>query len=159
MTALLPVPVEAVFLFLADLENHWRLADPFVEVLELDGPPGGHHGGLVLLCGPAGLRRRVRTRVVASAPPTEIVGTANVGRRTRGRVRWKLAPRDGGTQVTLSASLDTATALDRLLLAAGGWAWLRRRLLATLGRLADAVGSVPSREYARPARRVSSAGV
>src|SRR4029453_8802813 len=41
------------------------------------------------------------------------------------------------TDVTLSAELEEATPLDRLLLALGGRAWLQRRFASVLGRLAD----------------------
>lgn len=129
-------PPERVFEFLSDLRNHWRVADPFVEVITLessgDGPPDG---GTVAVRGPFGLRRTAHTIVVASRPPRLMIGTAEIGSRTRARVSWTLAGRLGDTRVRLAAEIDRASALDRLLLALGGRWWLRRRFAHALERL------------------------
>jgi hypothetical protein len=69
-----------------------------------------------------------------------MVGRALVGRRTVGRVRWELAPSGAGTTVLLSAVVDRASLLDRVLLAAGGRRWLRRIFVDALRRLEDVVG-------------------
>ena len=60
--------VADVFAFLADLENHWLLADRFVEVVELAGPPGARTGGRVRVRGPLRLRRTATIRVDAIRP-------------------------------------------------------------------------------------------
>lgn len=139
---------EEVFAFLSRLENRWRLADRWIEVLSLNG--GGRSdsadGGRVRIRGPLGLGRTASTRVVSSDPPRSVTGIAEVGRRSRATVRWTLSEGtgdDGGaaTHVRLSAHVDRAWPFDRLLLALGGRAWMRRRfryVLATLGqRLGD----------------------
>jgi hypothetical protein len=135
--ALIPAPPEDVFAFLSDLGNHWRLADRFVEVLTLEASDGTHHdGGRVRVRGPLGLHRTVTTRVVAAREPRLLIGTAELASGTRARVSWVLAGRLGATRVRLAADLERAGPLDRLLLAAGGRWWLRRRFASTLERLA-----------------------
>ena len=134
--ALVPAPRDAVFAFLADLENHWRVADRFVEVVELEGPPGARTGGRVRVRGPLGLRRTATTAVVATTPPESIRGSAEVG-GTRANVCWTLEPIEGGTQVRLESSLVRSRPVDRVLLALGGRCWLRRRFRSTLKRLAE----------------------
>ena len=135
---LVQAPQEEVFEFLADLENHWRLADRFVGVLTLDREAGGPaHGGRVCMRGPLGVRRTAATRVLAADPPQQMVGVAELGRRTRAFVRWKLSEGEGGTGVRLEATADRVGWLDRLLLVLGGRAWLERRFRAVLDRLAD----------------------
>jgi hypothetical protein len=130
-----PAGREAVFAFLADLANHWDLADRWVEVVSLTP---AHDGGRVTVRGPLGLRRTVDTRVHDVDPPARLAGTARLG-RTRAVVRWDLRPEPRGTRVHLVANVVAAGRLDRLLLAAGGRAWLRRRFTVTLSRLAQAV--------------------
>lgn len=141
-SALVPAPPADVFAFLSDLANHWRLMDGGVEVVELDAAA---RCGVVRLHGPLGMRRTVRTHVTAAEEPGLIVGTARVGARTAARVSWTLEPaRGAGTHVRLVASVERATALDRLLLTLGGAAWLRRRFAFGLERLAQ--------RFAAPAR-------
>jgi uncharacterized protein YndB with AHSA1/START domain len=136
-TALVPAPVEDVFAFLADLGNHWIVADRFVEVLDLHrGEDGRADGGAVRLRGPAGVRRTVITRVVAVKEPRLLIGTAEVGGRTRARVSWSLAGHLESTRVRLAAAVEQAEPLDRALLALGGRRWLRRRFASTLDGLA-----------------------
>jgi hypothetical protein len=134
---LVPTAAERVFEFLADLENHWRLADRFIEVVTLNGPPGARNGGRVRMRGPLGLRRTAMTRVEAAHPTYLMIGTAEVGRRTRACVSWALTPQDGGTSVRLTAALDEAGLFDRLLLLLGGRWWMRRRFVGVLVRLAE----------------------
>jgi uncharacterized protein YndB with AHSA1/START domain len=134
-TAAVAAPPDVVFEFLSDLSNHWRLVDRYVEVIELSGAPPDR--ATVRLRGPAGVRRTVHTRVTDSHAPTLIVGEAELSGGTRARVSWTLA-QDGGpgsTLVRLAARVEAATALDRLLLALGGRAWLRRRFGFGLERL------------------------
>ena len=65
-------------------------------------------------------------------------GEAEVGRTTRGHVQWEIAPHAGGSSVTLAATPDRLSFLDRLLLAAGGRTWMERLFRNALRRL-DAV--------------------
>jgi hypothetical protein len=135
--ALVPAAPEEVFAFLSDLENHWLLADRFVEVLTLDRSTGGAaHGGKVRVRGPLGLDRTATTRVVATEPPTSMTGTADLTGGTRAVIRWSLAGDGGATRVELAAALRRAGRLDRLLLALGGRIWLRRRFASILQTLA-----------------------
>jgi hypothetical protein len=96
-------------------------------------------GGRVRVRGPLGLSRTARTRVLGAEEPRELRGRAELGRRTAASVRWSIEPRGGGSRVTLSASVDEASALDRVLLACGGAWWLRRMFaeaVEQLGRVA-----------------------
>jgi Polyketide cyclase / dehydrase and lipid transport len=134
--ALVHAPPEVVFAFLSDLRNHWRLADRYVEVLTLESSDGGPaDGGQVRLRGPLGIRRTATTRVVASRESRLIIGTAELRGGSRARVSWILAGRLGSTRVRLAAEVETASAIDRTLLALGGRWWLRRRFASTLERL------------------------
>jgi hypothetical protein len=135
-TALVPAPLEEVFGFLNDLGNHWIVADRFVEVVDLHRPGGERaEGGSVRLRGPLGVRRTVTTRVVAVKAPRLLIGTAEIGDRTRARVSWSLAGHLGSTRVRLAAAVERAAPLDRALLALGGRWWLRRRFASTLDGL------------------------
>ena len=130
---------EAVFAYLADLEQHWQLADRIIEVVSLERAPGQGPavGGVVRMRGPFGLGRNARTRVAEVVAPSRLSGTAEVGRRTRARVTWTLRPSRTGTAVRLEAVVERAGSLDAMLLAAGGRAWMKRRfgaLLETLER-------------------------
>jgi Polyketide cyclase / dehydrase and lipid transport len=138
---LVPAGREQVFAFLADLANHWDLADRWVEVVSLTP---AHDGGRVRVHGPLGLARTIDTQVDHVEPPARIAGTATLG-RTRAEVRWELHQEGGGTRVHLVATVIAAGPLDRLLLAAGGRAWLRRRFTMTLSRLAGYSWSRSSR--------------
>jgi Polyketide cyclase / dehydrase and lipid transport len=133
---LVDASAETAFAFLANLDNHWLLSDRFIELASLDAREGFPRGGTVRLNGPLLLHRTVRTRVVGVSRPDELVGSAEVGRRTRAVVRWSLAPRGTRTAVRLSATVWTLGLPDRLLLAAGGKRWLRRRFAATIASLA-----------------------
>jgi uncharacterized protein YndB with AHSA1/START domain len=121
---------ERVFAFLSDLHNHWRLEDHFAELQVL-----GSDGGRVRMRGPLGLARTVSTVVEEAVPNTRLRGRADVGRKTVGRVAWDIEPAGGGSRITLSADVERASVLDRLLLAAGGRAYLRRIFARTLANL------------------------
>jgi hypothetical protein len=150
-TALVPAPVEDVFAFLADLGNHWMVADRLVQVVDLHGPDGlPADGGRVRLRGPLGVHRTATTRVVASKAPRLLIGTAEIGGATRARVSWSLAGHGEATRVRLAASVERATRLDRLLLRLGGRVWLERRFEATLAGLVE--------EFASGRRRSATAG-
>jgi hypothetical protein len=138
----IPHEPAAVFAFLADLENHWRLDDRFVELAGVDA---GGRGGRVRVRGPLGISRQARTEVVAADRPEDgrpgvLQGRALVGRSTVGLVRWELVPSGAGTNVLLSAVVDRASLLDRVLLAAEGRRWLRRIFVDELRRLEVVVG-------------------
>jgi hypothetical protein len=132
-TAIVAAPREAVFEFLSDLSNHWRLVDRFVEVMSVDGD-----AGLVQLRGPLGVHRTVRTHVLRTDAPRELEGVAELSGGTRARVRWTLSQAGDATCVRLTAEVLSASLLDRLLLALGARAWMQRRLSFGLERLASA---------------------
>jgi len=134
----LRAPREEIFAFLARLENHWQLADRWIEVVRLDSDGGdgaAPNGGAVRVGGPLGLARVVSTRVAAVEPPERIRGVAEVGRRTRGEVTWSLRAEGDATRVRLEAEIDRMGALDAVLWAIGGRTWMQRRLEAVLGGL------------------------
>lgn len=136
-TGLVPAPAPEVFGFLADLENHWLLADRFIEVVRLQrGPHGRADGGRVRLRGPLWVRRTAATRVLAPDPPRSMVGVAELGGGTRAFVRWELSGMDRATRVRLEATIERTGRLDRILLRLGGRSWLERRFGAVLQRLA-----------------------
>lgn len=132
-----------VFAFLSDLENHWLIADRFVDVRDLEGPPGARTGGRVRIRGPLGVRRTAHTRVAFAHPVEAMGGSAQLGHTTSAEVRWLLRPQDAGTAVTLGATLRRAAPLDRLLLSVGGVAWMRRRFDGSL-RALDHLLSAPT---------------
>jgi uncharacterized protein YndB with AHSA1/START domain len=127
-------PPDEVFEFLSQLENHWRIAGPFLEVVSVDAD----RGGTVRMCGPLGMRRTAHTTVTAVRAPRLIIGEAELPGGTRARVSWTLADRLGQTRVQLAAHVERATPLDRVLLALGGRFWLRRRFADTLRELSCA---------------------
>jgi uncharacterized protein YndB with AHSA1/START domain len=137
-TGLIHAGPDELFEFLADLENHWRLADRFIDVQTLERQEGGRaHGGRVRMRGPLGVGRTAATQVLAADPPQQIVSVAEVGRRTRAFVRWRLNQDQGGSRVRLEATIDRLGWLDRLLLLLGGRRWLERRFRSVLHRLVE----------------------
>lgn len=126
-----------MFAFLSDLDNHWLLADRFVEVLHLDGTSGSASGGTVRVRGPLGLGRTARTRVVTTEPARSMTGTADLRGGTQAIVSWTLTAEGEATRVVLAARLQQAGVLDRLLLAAGGRRWVRHRFGSILQTLAN----------------------
>jgi uncharacterized protein YndB with AHSA1/START domain len=139
---------EAVFDYLARLDNHWRLMDGSVDVLSLDGDgEDGPDRAVVKLHGPLGVRRTVHTRVLDVERPRRLRGRAGIGRRsdggrvTEGEVVWTLEAEDHGTLVRLCATVRCASTSDRIVLALGGRAWLRVRFRAALSRLAAQTGA------------------
>jgi hypothetical protein len=135
---LVRAPRMDVFEFLRHLENHWLLADRFIEVLELERSlDGSAHGGRVRMRGPLGLRRTATTRVTATDSDCEISGTAELAGGTRARVSWSLADEGATiTRVSLGAEVERAVRIDRLLLQLGGRRWVAGRFAAILDRLA-----------------------
>lgn len=138
---LVRAPPAEVFGFLADLENHWLIADRFVDVLKLDGPPGARSGGQVRIRGPLGISRTATTIVDFARPDHEMGGSARIGSSTHAEVVWRLSQAADGTRVTLAARLARAGAYDRLLWALGGRAWMSHRFNATLSALSRRFGS------------------
>ena len=85
------------------------------------------------------MSRIARTRVLAAEEPRELRGRAEIGRGTIGAVRWTIEPSGDGSRVTLSAVVERARPLDRVILALGGKGFLARGFadaLAQLGRVA-----------------------
>jgi hypothetical protein len=136
-------PAGAVFGFLADLDNHRRLARRYATVLELND--GGPDGAWVRVRGPLHVTRRARTEMTQAVAPANgvggvIEGTATTPQGTEVRVTWRLSPRPNGTAVAVEFFVERATPFDRVLLAAGGRRWLERRFLrAALDDLSAAV--------------------
>jgi hypothetical protein len=130
-TAVVPATPEAVFRFLSRLENHWKLADRWIDVIELEDS-----SGRVRMRGPLGLSRTARTVVVDSQPDSIMHGTAELD-GTRAMIAWELYEVANGTEVRLSAEIEKASVFDRLLLLFGGAAWMRRRFEAILENLAQ----------------------
>ncbi len=129
-------PPDRVFGFLADLRNHWRLEDAFIEVAGLNGETGDRlTGARVRINGPLGVYREATTRVLSAVPPDgsspgRLSGQAEVGRVTIGRVGWEIArAREGGSDVRLWAEVERASLPDRVLLALGAL-WCVSLLLA-----------------------------
>jgi uncharacterized protein YndB with AHSA1/START domain len=121
---------EAVFGFLAKLENHWQLAGRWVEAISIH-----NSSGRVRIHGPLGLRRTATTTVVDSQPSHAIHGTAELSGGTTALVAWELNEDAGGTSVSLSADVERAALPDRVLLALGGRAWMAHHFDAILERL------------------------
>ena len=87
--------------------------------------------------GPLGLSRVARTRVLEAHEPHELRGSAELGSRTRGAVRWQIDPAGTGSRVTLSAEVLAAGPFDRVVLACGGRLWLRRIFAEAVQRLGE----------------------
>jgi hypothetical protein len=100
----------------------------------------------------AGWARRTASTRVLAVSPGELLGSAEIGRRTRARMRWTLSPRENGTAVRLSATVLKLALSDRLLLAIGGERWLHGRFDATIARLAEHVGQQAVAPPAAPRR-------
>ena len=115
---------ERVYAFLAELDNHWRLSDPY---LRLESLRPDRRGARISIRTPWGLRRTARTAVTTAIAPKRLGGTAVAGERTRASVYWTIEPSERGALVGLEANVLAAGFLDRLLLALGGRWWLRRR--------------------------------
>jgi hypothetical protein len=140
----LPVAPEEAFAFLSRAHNHRRLATPQVRLRALDLTQAGDlRGAVMVLRGPLWLRRLARTRVVRVSRPEYLAGTARVGWGTEVQVRWDLSGPAGTrvTDVSLTATVTRLATTERLLLAIGGRAWVRRVFAATLERLDAELGT------------------
>ena len=138
-------PAAAVIRFLADLEHHVRLAPESVQVLRLSGPRGCPAHALVRLTGPLGMQRTASTELLQTRLANSIAGQARIGERTVASVVWSVEENAGGSVVTLSATVDAASPIDRMVLVLGGHRWLARRFAAALQRLSDVLAEAPSR--------------
>jgi hypothetical protein len=122
------------------------LAGRWIEVVSINGSVAEQpDGGVVRIHGPLGLRRTARTRVLSGEPPERIAGSAELGGGTSATVSWTLEDAGEVTRVRLAAEVHTATFGDRLLLAIGGRAWMRRHLANVLRVLAA--------QFAQPERQ------
>jgi uncharacterized protein YndB with AHSA1/START domain len=130
----LPHPPEDVFAFLADLDKHWRLTDRSLRLVDV---AADRRMGRIAMRSPVGLRRIARTEVTTISPPRRFGGVAAVGRKTRARVMWDVAPHEEGARVELTATVLEASSPDALLLAVGGRRWLQSRFERVLERLAQ----------------------
>jgi len=125
---------DAVFAFLSDLRNHWRLARKNVTVVELEGAGSGSEGGRISVRAPLRICRVAQTRITQAVPPADgvggvVEGVATTPEGTSLRVAWRLGLAPAGTQVVLELVVERARPLDRLLLLAGGRRWLEQHLL------------------------------
>ncbi|MCU1449847.1 MAG: hypothetical protein JWP02_2017 [Acidimicrobiales bacterium] len=127
--------VEDVHTALADLDNHWQLADRFVVLTDVHGPATARTGGEVWIRGPLIIRRRAELILEAVVWPTMIRGVAMVGAATSAAVVWTLRPADGGVTVELSIDVVRAGRFDALMLRAG-----RRWIAIQVAAIADRVG-------------------
>ena len=90
--------------------------------------------------GPLGLSRIARTRVARTERPRLVTGTADIGRGTRGSVRWEIDPDVPGTShVHFTAEVVRASIFDRVLLVCGGRWWLARIMRAAVRQLGAAL--------------------
>jgi carbon monoxide dehydrogenase subunit G len=140
-------PADQVLRFLADLENHARLAPGAVELLSLERGPDLCTRALVELRGPLGIRRTATTELVPTRVADSIAGRACVGKGTLVSVVWRIHRRGPGSAVTLSATLDETRPVDAMLLRLGGRRWLARRFAVALDHLSEQLA---------PVRRVKS---
>jgi hypothetical protein len=131
-------PPDVVYGFLADLDNHWRLASGFVSLDAVDGA-----GGWITVRGPFGISRRAQTRLVRSERAAGgegcVEGLARTESGTVARVSWRVAPAGSGSRVELAAAVSGTRGIDRVLLWLGGGRWLALCLRRTLARLEDAL--------------------
>jgi hypothetical protein len=92
------------------------------------------------MVGPFGLGRVADTRVVRAEEPSLLLGRAALG-RTRASVRWEIRPADGGSHVTLSATIERLSFGDRVLLLLGGRRWLSVVFASAVARLENECGN------------------
>src|SRR3954447_10159530 len=90
-------PANQILRFLADLENHARLAAGSVELLSLERGPDLCTRALVQLRGPLGIRRTATTELVATGAPDSIAGRGSVGKGTLVSVVWRIYRRRTGS--------------------------------------------------------------
>jgi hypothetical protein len=143
----IPACAAETFAFLAAPATHRRLQVRGIVLLSFDGDDTEVvvNGGALVLRGPLGLRRTVRTRVALHQPPTRLAGSALADSGTAAHISWTLREQpDETTIVELTAVLGPVAGGDRVLLAVGGCHWIRRRLGATLRQLAAELQQAPA---------------
>jgi hypothetical protein len=144
VAAPVPAPISRVFAFLADPENHRRLAGSRLDLLDLDDGEQ-LRGGAILIRGPLLIRRRADTRVASIRAPHLIAGVARLGPQTRAIVSWELDQDTSGcTRVVLTADPCSLSRADRLLLRLGGARWIRTLFAETIERLAAQLTQSPA---------------
>ena len=122
---------EAVYTFLCDFENHWKLTGPWVKAVAIEDSNGS-----VRIYSPLRMvRRTARTKLVDTEPSHALHGTAELSGGTCAQIAWDLTEDAEGTDVRLSAEVERAALPDRLLLSLGGRRWLKHRFDAILRRL------------------------
>ena len=133
----LSAPPAEVFAFLREADNHRRLQGSMLRLVDVAEGPDGKLSGQMVIRGPLGARRTVRTRMLWSEEPRLLGGIAQTGARTTALVCWDLAgTASAGTRVELSARVSEASLFDRALLLAGGRSWMQRLLEDAVHRLA-----------------------
>jgi Polyketide cyclase / dehydrase and lipid transport len=133
------------FAFLAAPATHRQLQVHGIASLSVSGEDS-LSGGAIVLRGPLGLRRTIRTRIALRQSPTRLAATAHAESGTAAYVSWTLREQhDGTTIVELAAMLSPIAGRDRLLLALGGRPWVRHLFTATLRRLAAELEDAPRR--------------
>jgi hypothetical protein len=137
-----PAGAAETFAFLAAPATHQRLQVRGIASLSLDDDPRDLlSGGAIVLRGPLGLRRAVRTRIALHQPPTRLAGSALTDSGTRAHISWTLRPQpDRSAVVELTAVLGPIARRDRALLAVGGRRWIRHLFAATLRQLGAELG-------------------
>lgn len=70
-------------------------------------------------------------------------------------VAWCVEENDGGSVVTLRATVDSAGPIDRAVLLLGGHRWVAKRFEAALERLSDLLAAAPSRSSEEPTARAA----
>ncbi len=130
-------PAEGVLRVLLDLDAHQDLTDGGLEIVQLYGPRGRRTGGVVVLRGPAGIRRHAVTRV-QGAEAGRLWGKATTSNGTEAKLEWLLRPTGAATSVEVRLHLRPRHWRDHVLLHLGARRWLHRRLAAALTRLEPA---------------------
>jgi hypothetical protein len=125
---------QSVHEFLADVASHAVLSDSSIELLEADDRHGRSRG-VVRVNPPLPIDRTVVTEMREKGDPVKVEGVARMGRRVVAEIVWELQSCDGGTSVTLRATLGRTRFRDRVLLWLGGAYWLKRRFCRVLRRL------------------------
>lgn len=142
-----------VFEFLAWLPGHRLIAGQRLRLLDLTAD---RRGGRIVIMGPFGLRRTVRTAVTCVIAPSagtagRVGGSAATGPVTSAQVRWLIEPAGERARVTLTATITRMSVPDRLLLAIGGRRWLARGFAQSIALLGTAVGAQVVERDSNPA--------
>jgi hypothetical protein len=140
----IPALREAIFGFLADLENHTALGRGSVELLSVKRRAGRVSEAVVRLRGPLAIRRTARAEISGTRTWESISGWARIGARTRAFVSWHIESAPHGSTVSLRAIVEKAGLRDGLLLALGGRWWLRRRFASALSCLSQELAPTPA---------------